>query len=154
MIEDDFISDVVYVEVVLPLPLKKLFTYRVPSEYLELAVVGKRVFVPFGVRKVYTAIIKSITTVAPQQYEALNIISIIDDNPLISEEQMAFWEWMSGYYMCGLGDIMLAALPSGLRLASETFVCIQDDLDYNPEELDEREVQILKVLEGKEKMII
>jgi primosomal protein N' (replication factor Y) len=154
LIEDDFISDVVYVEVVLPLPLKKLFTYRVPSEYLELAVVGKRVFVPFGVRKVYTAIIKSITTVAPQQYEALNIISIIDDNPLISEEQMAFWEWMSGYYMCGLGDIMLAALPSGLRLASETFVCIQDDLDYNPEELDEREVQILKVLEGKEKIKI
>lgn len=154
MIENDYIADALYVEVVLPLPLKKLFTYRVPNELMELAVVGKRVFVPFGVRKVYTAIIKSITNEVPQQYEALNIISIIDDNPIISEEQMAFWEWMASYYLCGLGDVMLAALPSGLRLASETFVCIQDNVEYNVLELDEREIQILKVLESKEKVKI
>lgn len=141
-----------YVEVVLPLPLQKLFTYRLPAEYFELAVRGKRVFVPFGNRKVYTAIIVNITTQAPQQYEALYIISVLDDNPVVSDEQLKFWEWIASYYMCGLGDVMAAALPAGLKLASETYITLQEDAEYKPDELDEREVRILDALKGKEKV--
>ncbi|MCC6817524.1 MAG: primosomal protein N', partial [Bacteroidia bacterium] len=77
-----------YVEVVLPLPLPKLFTYRLPSEFFELAMPGKRVFVPFGSRKVYTGIIVNVTTQKPERYEALNIISFIDDVPLVSDKQL------------------------------------------------------------------
>jgi primosomal protein N' (replication factor Y) (superfamily II helicase) len=152
----DFETDLqtIFVQVVLPLPIKKLFTYRLPSEFHDLAMRGKRVFVPFGVRKVYTAIIYQITEEAPTHYEALNIISMIDDHPLISEQQLKFWEWVSEYYMCGLGDVMLAALPSGMRIASETFVKKVDDLDFNPEDIDIRENQILAILEGKEKVKI
>ncbi len=143
-----------YVEVVLPLPVRKLFTYRLPAEYFELAVQGKRVFVPFGNRKVYTGIIVNITTEAPKSYEALYIISVLDDNPLVTHKQLQFWQWIADYYMCGLGDVMAAALPAGLKLASETYIALQDDISYEESELDEREVMILKVLEGKEKVRI
>lgn len=147
-------TEALFVEVVLPLPLQKLFTYRLSSDMFELAVIGKRVFVPFGNRKVYTGIIVSISTQAPKTYEALNVIAVIDDNPIINPEQLKFWEWIASYYMCGLGEVMSAALPAGLKLASETFVAIRDDVEYNPDELDPKEVQILIALKGKEKVRI
>ena len=83
MVEEALTSEL-YVEVLLPLPLKQLYTYRLPQELFEQAVVGKRVFVPFGNRKVYTGIIINIISQAPVHYEAINIISIIDDNPIVS----------------------------------------------------------------------
>ncbi len=151
---EDSESGALFAEVVLPLPLQKLFTYRLPSEFFELAVEGKRVFVPFGNRKVYTGIIVKITTIAPQNYEALNIISIIDDNPIVDQSQLGFWKWIADYYMCGLGEVMSAALPAGLKMASETYIALQDDLFYEESELDERELKILEALKGKEKLRI
>ena len=147
-------SGALFAEVVLPLPLQKLFTYRLPSEFFELAVEGKRVFVPFGNRKVYTGIIVKLTTVAPKNYQVLNIISIIDDNPIIDQSQLVFWQWIADYYMCGLGEVMSAALPAGLKMASETFIALQDDLFYEESELDDREVKILEALKGKDKLRI
>jgi len=146
--------DALYVEVVLPLPVQKLFTYRLPTEFFELAVQGKRVFVPFGNRKVYTGIIVNITTEGPKNYEALYVLSVLDDNPLVTPAQLQFWQWIAGYYMCGLGDVMSAALPAGLKLASESYIALQEDVTYEESELDEREVLILKALEGKEKVRI
>ncbi|MFM6983156.1 MAG: primosomal protein N' [Chitinophagaceae bacterium] len=137
---------------VLPLPLQRLFTYRLPAEFFELAMPGKRVFVPFGNKKIYTGIIVNITTTKPEKYEALNIISFLDDVPLISMQQLKFWQWIADYYMCGLGDVMAAALPAGLKLASESFVALQDDVSYEESELDDREVKILEALKGKEKV--
>ncbi len=142
---------ILYVEVILPLPIPKLFTYRLAQEDNELAVIGKRVFVPFGARKVYTALIHNITTQAPTNYEALYVFSILDDNPLVTPQQIKFWQWIASYYMCSLGEVMAAALPAGLKLESETFVAIQSDAQYNEEDLDEREVKILNTLKGKEK---
>lgn len=141
-----------YVEVVLPLPLMKLYTYRLPSDLYELAMPGKRVFVPFGNRKVYTGIIVSVNNQKPEKYEALNVISIIDDTPLVSNEQLQFWQWIADYYMCGLGDVMNAALPAGLKLTSESFIAIQDGAEYDEDKLDQREVLILNALKGKEKI--
>ena len=147
-------SGALFADVVLPLPLQKLYTYRLPTEFFEFAVEGKRVFVPFGNRKVYTGIIVRLSTQAPQNYEALNIISVIDDNPIIDHKQLDFWKWVAEYYMCGLGDVMSAALPAGLKMASESFIALQDDLLYNEAELDDREVKILDALKGKEKVRI
>lgn len=147
-------TQALFAEVVLPLPLKKLYTYRLPSEMFELAVPGKRVFVPFGNRKVYTGIIIHISDKAPERYEALNIISVVDDNPLVSRQQLEFWEWIASYYMCGLGEVMAAALPAGLKMASETYVAPAVDYQDIPEGLDERELKILQILKGKEKIRI
>ncbi len=144
--------DTLYVEVVLPLPLPKLFTYRLPSEYFELAMPGKRVFVPFGARKVYTGIIVNVTTQKPDRYEALNVISFLDDVPLVSDAQLNFWKWVAAYYMCSLGEVMAASLPAGLKLASETYIALQDNVEYEESQLDAREILILKAIEGKEKI--
>ncbi len=143
---------VLYVEVVLPLPLQRLFTYRLPSEFYELAMPGKRVFVPFGNRKIYTGIIVNVTNNKPDKYEALNIISILDDVPFIGLEQLRFWQWIADYYMCGLGEVMAAALPAGLKLASESYIALQDDAEYDEDKLDDREIRILDALKGKEKV--
>jgi len=146
--------ETLYVEVVLPLPIPRLFTYRLSEEMNELAVVGKRVFVVFGSRKVYTALIVNITTEPPKVYEAQYVLAFIDDSPLITPQQLKFWQWIADYYMCTLGDVMSAALPSGLKIESETFVALADDAQYNEKDLDEKEVKILKLLEGKEKLRI
>ncbi len=146
--------DTLYVEVVLPLPIPRLFTYRLSEEMNELAVVGKRVFVVFGSRKVYTALIVNITTEAPKVYEAQYVLAFIDDSPLITVQQLKFWQWIANYYMCTLGDVMAAALPSGLKIESETYVSLAEDIVYNEAELDEKEVKILKLLTGKEKLKI
>lgn len=151
---DETDSGALFAEVVLPLPLQKLFTYRLPSDLFEQAVAGKRVFVPFGNRKVYTGIIVNIGSKPPSNYEALNVISIIDDVPLITIAQLKFWQWIAGYYMCGLGEVMSAALPAGLKLASETFIALAGEADYDASVLDEREVRILEALKGKEKVRI
>ncbi len=151
---DESESGALFAEVVLPLPLQKLFTYRLPADLFEQAVMGKRVFVPFGNRKVYTGIIVNISSKPPANYEALNVISIIDDVPLISTTQLKFWQWIATYYMCGLGEVMSAALPSGLKLASETFIALAGDAEYDASVLDDREVRILDALKGKEKVRI
>ncbi len=152
IINDD--RETLYVEVVLPLPIPRLFTYRLSEEMNELAVVGKRVFVVFGSRKVYTALIVNITSEPPKVYEAQYVLTFIDDSPLITPEQLKFWQWIADYYMCTLGDVMSAALPSGLKIESETYVALADDIHYDEKELDEKEVKILKLLEGKEKLRI
>ncbi len=154
---EDIIDDgreTLYVEVVLPLPIPRLFTYRLSEDMNELAVVGKRVFVVFGSRKVYTALIVNITSEAPKVYEAQYVLAFIDDSPLITPQQLKFWQWIADYYMCTLGDVMSAALPSGLKIESETFVALAEDVQYDENELDEKEVKILKLLEGKEKIKI
>ena len=83
LIEDTVFDDreTLYVEVVLPLPIPRLFTYRLSEEMNELAVVGKRVFVVFGSRKVYTALIVNITSEPPKVYEAQYVLAFIDDSP-------------------------------------------------------------------------
>jgi primosomal protein N' (replication factor Y) len=141
-----------YAEVLLPLPLRQLYTYRIPIDLFEQAVIGKRVFVPFGNKKVYTGLIINIQTQAPQHYEAINIISIIDDNPLIGPEQIKLWQWIADYYMCTMGEVMAAALPSGLKLASETYVSLDETQIIDEQVLDPRELQIIEALKGKDKL--
>lgn len=147
-------EEILFVEVLLPLPIPKLFTYRLPSDCNELAMVGKRVFVTFNNKKVYTGLILNITNVAPELYKAEYILGIIDENPLIDLDQIEFWKWISNYYMCSLGQVMAAALPSGLKLESETYVSINQEIEYDETELDEKEVKLLNALKGKEKLKI
>jgi len=111
---------VLLADVILPLPLESCYTYSVPESHNDFGV-GCRVIVQFGKKKYYTAIIVRI-----YEGEAVNetkdIISILDEHPVITEKQLEFWQWLSFYYMCRLGEVMRAALPSALKLESETFV--------------------------------
>ncbi|WP_321334498.1 primosomal protein N' [uncultured Bacteroides sp.] len=116
-----------YVDVILPLPLARSFTYSLPDEGEEEIQAGCRVVVPFGRKKYYTAIVCNVHYCAPVEYEVKEISAILDADPILLPRQFKFWEWLADYYLCTLGDVYKAALPSGLKLESETIV------EYNPD---------------------
>ncbi|RYG04515.1 MAG: primosomal protein N', partial [Chitinophagaceae bacterium] len=145
--------ETLFVEVILPLSLAINYTYRVPFELNETVAVGKRVVIQFGKHKIYTALVKKIGTIPPEFYEAKYIIDVVDQFPIITATQFQFWNWITSYYLCNEGDVMAAALPTGLKLASETLLVLRDEL---PEELDltEKERLIFEVLLKQQRMSI
>lgn len=131
-----------FVEIILPLPIKGTFTYRVPQELIEYLEIGRRAAVPFGRSKIYSGIIANIHEKMPDKYEVKYIFDIIDEKAIVTGEQLKFWKWLSEYYMCNLGDIMQAGLPSGLKLSSETIISIHPDFDGDISLLNPKEVLI------------
>lgn len=132
--------------IILPLPLHKLYTYRVPSEMVDDIAPGKRVIVQFGKKKFYSAIVYQITHTPPQEYEAKYIHAILDDSPIVSEQQFRFWNWISSYYLCTLGDVMNAALPAPFKLESETLVMLNPDAELGSIALTDKEFLITEAL--------
>lgn len=142
-----------YIEVILPLPLGNTFTYSVPDEWSNSVQIGMRVIVPFGKKKMYTAIVSMIHSNAPTLYKAKEIIYLLDEKPILRYPQLRFWEWISNYYQAYTGDVYRAAIPSGLKLESETQVRINADYD-DETVMSEKEFKILDALsDGKIKNI-
>ncbi len=139
--------ETLFVEVILPLAISKNYTYRVPFEMNDAVMVGKRVVVQFGKSKLYTAIISSISKLAPEKYQAKYIIELLDDRPLVTGEQLHFWYWLAEYYMCNVGEVMNAALPSALKLASETRIMLNKGFDYDKATLHDKEFLIVEALD-------
>lgn len=134
-----------YVDVIVPLPIAGQYTYSLPDEMVGRVLVGCRVVVPFGRKKYYTGLVTRIHEDAPEGYETKEVAELLDEHPILFERQYRFWKWLSEYYLCTLGDVYKAALPSGMKLESETLVV------YNPEfvatgPLPEKEQRILDVL--------
>lgn len=118
-----------FADVILPLAVPNLYTYRVPYDWNESIVPGQRVIVQFGRGKLYSALVRKVHEQPPKVYEAKYIDSILDEEPIVNEKQFALWEWISQYYMCTIGEVMIAALPGGLRLASETKIILNPSFD-------------------------
>lgn len=139
-----------FIDVILPLPLKANFTYCVPAEWSEQVRVGMRVVVPFGKKKMYTAIVSLLHTHKPElPYEIKEIVCLLDQQPVLRYPQLKFWEWISSYYMACMGDVYQAAVPAGLKLESETLVCINPDYEAETV-LTEKEQRVLDALsDGK-----
>jgi primosomal protein N' (replication factor Y) len=135
-----------FVEVILPLPLYQTFTYAVPPELSNEIMIGKRVVVQMGNRKLYTGLIYSILPTLPSGLTDIKaIISVLDDEPLVNNIQIKFWEWIARYYMCPIGEVMQMALPAGLNSGSKTFVTI--NFDFNQFDLlTEKEKQLFSLL--------
>ena len=136
-----------FVEVILPLAISKTYTYRVPFEMNSLLNIGKRVIVQFGKSKIYTAIIHQISETPPQLYEAKYIIDVLDDQPIVTALQLQLWQWMTSYYLCHLGEVMQAALPAILKLASETRIVLHQNFEYDKSTLSDKEFLIVDALE-------
>ncbi|WP_321318890.1 primosomal protein N' [Labilibaculum sp.] len=134
-----------FADIILPLPLARLFTYSIPEELKADVAIGKRVVVPFGSKKFYTGIVKNIHNTAPEDYSTKDIITCLDESPIINSFQFNFWDWISQYYQCALGDVFKAALPSGLKLESQTKITANEDFQTQ-ETLSKTEAQILNVL--------
>ncbi|MFY0642912.1 MAG: primosomal protein N' [Bacteroidia bacterium] len=139
-------------EVLLPLRLPKVFTYRIPFDLNEEAIVGKRVIVPFGKNKTLAGIIIKLSERPPKHYEAKYIFDIIDDQAIIDDVQLKLWWWIASYYMCTTGEVMNAALPAGLKLEGSSKLILNPDFNWSNNEHGEIETQILTILENHVEM--
>lgn len=140
-----------FVDVILPLPLSNRYTYILPDDLAEQVKMGIRVIVPFGPKKYYTAIVTEVHERAPEGYKLKSVVEILDRAPIIFPGQLRFWEWIASYYLCTIGDVYKAALPSGLKLESETLVICNPDFDASVS-LNAGEQTILESLaNGKER---
>ncbi|HMR17662.1 MAG TPA: primosomal protein N', partial [Sphingobacterium sp.] len=136
-----------FVEVILPLSIAKVYTYRVPFDMAHRIQVGSRVIVQFGKNKIYAAIVKTISTLAPEKYEAKYILDAVDDHPIVNDIQFLLWDWIASYYMCHLGEVMQAALPAALKMASETKIIAADNPDLDRSILSDKAYLVLEALD-------
>lgn len=133
-----------FADILLPLPLKGTFTYRVPQVLNHRLSFGMRVVVPFGKNKLYSGLVTNVHQTVPQQVNIKYILDLIDEQAVISEKQFALWQWMADYYLCTLGEVMACALPSALKLAGETQVQLHPDFDGDLSCLTENEIRIVE----------
>ena len=138
-----------FADVLLPLPIKGSFTYSIPEALQYQAAVGKRVVVPFGKSRLYTGIVRAVHDNAPEKYSAKDIALVLDDHAIVNSFQMEFWEWMAAYYMCNVGEVMQAALPSAFLISSETRIVLNDDLKIDPSSFTDREYLVFEALSLK-----
>ena len=143
-----------FADVLLPLPVKGKFTYRVPFELNDTIQEGIRVVVQFGHRKIYTAIVCKLHEKPPKGYIPKYILSVLDDHPVVFPEQLDFWEWISSYYLCYPGEVMNAALPAAYKLASETNVALNPGFQQDSQSLTEKEYLLMEALHHRNKLKI
>ncbi|MCG3164455.1 MAG: primosomal protein N' [Bacteroidia bacterium] len=137
-----------FADIILPLAIPKRYTYRVPQEMNDIIRVGHRVIVQFAASRLYTGIVGAVHEKPPQNYEAKYILELPDENTCVNEKQLELWKWLSDYYMCSEGEVMNAALPSGLKLSSETVIALHPEFSGDISDLTDVEVKIVEALEN------
>ena len=140
----------IFADVILPLPLKNVFTYEVPKDFYDLKV-GMRVIVQFGQKKFYTTLVYATHNTLPSNYTPKQIQEVLDSQSVVSEAQFRLWNWMSEYYCCSLGEIMNSALPSVLKLSSETKLILESD-QIQKSDLTDKEYLVIEALEQKKEL--
>ena len=142
-----------YVDVIVPLPIASQYTYSLPSDLEESVQEGCRVVVSFGRKKFYTAIVTKVHYAAPEGYETKDIEEVLDASPILLPKQFEFWEWLSTYYLCTLGDVYKAAMPSGMKLESETVVVYNEEFEAT-QPLSENEQRLLDLLSSDKEQCV
>lgn len=146
-----------YVDVILPLPLEGLFTYSVPETLEEKIGERRRVLVPLGKSKTYTAIAVNIHDNKPD-FDCKPILEVIDDKPILLPEQLRLWQWIADYYLSPLGDVYKAALPAGLkaedgyRPKTETYITLSEK--YRNEQSLHIALDMLRRAKAQQNMLI
>ena len=141
-----------YARVLLPLPLPEIYTYGVPVEFHDTIVVGLRVEVPFN-KKLYSGIVTHLSNVKPV-VKTRNIISLLDDGPIVGERQLEFWQWLSSYYCAHPGEVMNVALPAGLKLSSETKLMLNHGVAWQEADLNDQEYLVCEALSIQQELTI
>jgi primosomal protein N' (replication factor Y) len=141
-----------FADVIVPLYLPKTLTWQVPDEFLEQVTPGCRVEVQIGKQKRYAGIVKRLHQNAPVGFDAKPIIQVLDETPIVTDIQLRLWSWIANYYMCSEGEVMLAALPTHLKLSSETILQFNDDHGLDLTQLSDREYLLAEALEIKQEL--
>ena len=139
-----------YAEVILPLPLYSTFTYQIPESLQGTVGIGFRVLVPFGRKKFYTGIVSTIHNQKPGNYEIKDIVAVLDNTSVLRQPQLKFWQWISEYYLCPIGDVYKAAVPAGMKVESETRISANPDFIDTDGTMNERETVIYDMLLTKD----
>ena len=149
MFETDPSRKTLFAELLLPVPVPRLFTYRIPFNLNDHVRVGQRAIVQFGDRKIVTGLIFNIHEQVPKDFEAKSILELLDEFPAVNGIQLKLFQWMADYYLCTLGEVMNAALPAGLKLSSESMVQVHPAFSLEESTLDfsEKEVRLLRKLQ-------
>ncbi|MFM8913196.1 MAG: primosomal protein N', partial [Flammeovirgaceae bacterium] len=139
-----------FAEILLPVPIPRFFTYRVPQALGDNIRSGQRVIVPFGQKKILTGIVATVHQQPPKDHEAKYILEVLDEVEVIYEQQFKLYQWMAEYYLCTLGEVLAAALPSGLKLSSESMVQLHPEFDIqeSPFDFSERERMVINHLKN------
>lgn len=141
-----------FADVILPLPLYSTFTYRIPDIMGDVKI-GSRVLVPFGRKKYYTAIVVLVHHNEPKDYAVKDILTLLDETPILRHPQLKFWSWIADYYLCSQGEVFKAAVPAGLKVESETVVSVNPDYEDTEEmQLSERERIVYNLIGSHEKV--
>ncbi len=142
-----------FVDVIVPLPIAGLYTYSLPERIGNNVQAGCRVIVSFGKKKFYTGMVIKVHDIEPENCETKQIEEVLDDRPILLPYQLTFWNWLSAYYLCTLGEVFKAALPSGMKLASETKVVYNPDYEAEAP-LSEKEQQVVDTLSRKPEQML
>lgn len=135
-----------FADVLLPIPVGGTFTYRVPFDLNSQVSEGVRVVVQFGTRKIYTALVLRLHEIPPKDRQPKYILSVLDEAPIVVPVQRLFWDWLSAYYLCYPGEVMNAALPTALKLASESKIALNPSYKVDFSLLNEKESILLEAL--------
>jgi primosomal protein N' (replication factor Y) (superfamily II helicase) len=128
-----------YAEVIIPLLLPKNYTWAIPPHLQDRVKTGIRVEVVLGKNKKYAGLIKRVHQNKPAAFTPKDILSVLDDAPIIYHNQFALWEWIADYYMCSQGEVMQAALPTHFKLSSETILLYNEEYGEDFTNLDHDE---------------
>ena len=142
-------ADILFVDVLLPLKIGQLYTYAVPAEWISFIRIGQRVLVQFGKTRMYSALVVKMHYEKPSYTFLKGIETIIDEDELVWEWQFTFWNWLAGYYMCAVGEVMDAALPSALKLSSDTRLLLNDQYEGDFEDLSADLFQLVTLIRNQ-----
>lgn len=143
-----------YAEIILPLPVRSTFTYAVPTECESDIQTGSRVLVQFGKKKYYTGIVERMHSENPG-YDVKPVMALLDPRPITRYPQLKLWKWIAEYYLCSVGEVFKAAVPTGLKPESDTFISLNTDFEA-PEgvRLTERQAMVIMLLEERKRLRI
>lgn len=142
------------VEVIIPLALRKNYTWSVPAALERSIVPGIRVEVTLGKSKHYAGIVKRTIQEIPEGFIPKDIVQVLDDEPIVSALQLQWWEWMASYYLCTEGEVMQAAIPANLKMSSESILCWNEMAPAPDTSLSEQEYLLAEALELRKSLKI
>ncbi|MFL9482716.1 primosomal protein N' [Chitinophagaceae bacterium LWZ2-11] len=144
-------QSLVYAEVIIPLYLPATYTWAIPEHLQHKAQQGVRVEVQLRNKK-YAGIIKTLLHEKPQAFDPKDVLNILDDEPVLYDKQLQLWQWMSNYYMCTEGEVMQAAIPSNLKLSSESILIWNEEHGLDFSGLTDEEYIVAEALELKKEL--
>lgn len=142
------------IDVLVPLTLSQIYTFNVPVSLEPQIEVGKRIEVQFGKNRIYAGIVYAIRKTPDTDQPLKDLLAVMDEERMLDPIHLKFWKWISDYYMCSLGEVMIAALPSAFKLSSTMMIAIHPHWVIDSSVLNDNEFMVVEALQIQQKLTI